>query len=233
MNMQNLPDIASARLPQTYEAAKFALAECHRMDECQNWADKAAALASYAKQAGDTELETMATRIKARAIRRCGELLKQIEPATGAHLKRDGGDPFSRTQAAQDAGLSERQHKTALRVANVPEDQFTSQVESDTPPTITQLANQGKTPREIRPLVDLEGIDPDLYSEGIQVAGVIADFIKMCQNTDPSRICYGFKDYKIKEIQNQIQIIDLWLDIFATTLIGIQNTKTKEQVNGC
>jgi hypothetical protein len=57
---------------------------------------------------------------QARAIRRCGELLKQVKPATGAHRKRDGADPLSRKSAASSAGLSERQRKDALRVASVP-----------------------------------------------------------------------------------------------------------------
>jgi hypothetical protein len=42
-------DISSARLPATYEQAKLALASCERIDECWEWANKAEALASYAK----------------------------------------------------------------------------------------------------------------------------------------------------------------------------------------
>jgi len=56
-----------------------ALATCERIDECKDWADKAAALASYAKQADDQTLHHLATRISARAIRRAGELLQQFE----------------------------------------------------------------------------------------------------------------------------------------------------------
>jgi len=41
----NLPSIAAAKLPASYEAAKIALAECSRIDECKNWANKAEALA--------------------------------------------------------------------------------------------------------------------------------------------------------------------------------------------
>jgi hypothetical protein len=48
--------------------------------------DKAAALASYAKQAGDDEMMKTAVRIRDRAIRRAGELLKQIEPASTMQL---------------------------------------------------------------------------------------------------------------------------------------------------
>ncbi|OWK19384.1 hypothetical protein AJ88_45695 [Mesorhizobium amorphae CCBAU 01583] len=71
--------MANARLPQSYASARTALANCAQLDECQDWADKAAALASYAKQANDSGLMKMAVRIRDRAIRRAGELLKQIE----------------------------------------------------------------------------------------------------------------------------------------------------------
>ena len=63
----------------------------------------------------------MARQIKARAIDRCGDLLREIEPASGEHtdLDADGSVPrLTRESAASDAGLSERQRKTALRVAN-------------------------------------------------------------------------------------------------------------------
>jgi len=44
-----LPSIASAKLPATYESAKVALRECTELDECQKRADKAEAIASYAR----------------------------------------------------------------------------------------------------------------------------------------------------------------------------------------
>jgi hypothetical protein len=60
----------------------------------------------------------------ARAIQRCGEILRAIQPAANQHQAaeraQDGAVP-SRSQAASDAGLSERQRKTALQVANVPQ----------------------------------------------------------------------------------------------------------------
>ncbi len=66
----------------------------------------------------------------ARASRRCGELLRAIEEARGKQVRRDDGTiqagavPNGRARAATEAGLSERQRKTALRVANIPEDEF-------------------------------------------------------------------------------------------------------------
>ena len=89
------------------------------------------ALASYAKQSQDDSLEKYATRIKARATRRCGELLQETEPSKGGSKThkgtRDAAGLSTRTSAATTAGLSERQGKTALRVAAVPKDEFERQ----------------------------------------------------------------------------------------------------------
>ncbi len=56
-----------------------ALASCERIDECKTWANKAEALASYAKMADDDSLRLLADRIQARAVRRMGELLKEFD----------------------------------------------------------------------------------------------------------------------------------------------------------
>jgi len=144
-----LPSIAKAKLPATYEGARVALAECSRIDECQDWADRAEALASYAKQAQDDELRKMADRIQARAIRRCGELLQQISEARGRPKangaeNREGTLPnYGRTRAATDAGLSEHRRKTAIRVSRIPDPEFEEAVEGDEPATVTALAERG------------------------------------------------------------------------------------------
>lgn len=67
----------------------------------------------------------MAQRIKARAIRRTGELLKQIESAKGKvnqhTVQRGDASPLqTRAAAARQVGLSPDQQKLAIRVANVP-----------------------------------------------------------------------------------------------------------------
>ncbi len=80
--------VCDAPLPIVYERATKALAECARIDECQDWANKAKALASYARQSKDDTLRKMADRIQARAIRRCGELLKQVEAGQGSRTDR-------------------------------------------------------------------------------------------------------------------------------------------------
>jgi hypothetical protein len=172
-----LPSTALARLPATYEAAKTAIAKCVEIDECKDWADKAAALASYAKQAEDDELLKQCTRIKARAMQRCGELLKGIGPKKGGRPK-TGADTDTnssvRKKVADAAGLSPRQAVTAVRVANVPAESFERQIESDAPPTVTELARQGT---KSVPLADvLAGRDPDDFKMATRLLGHLSRF---------------------------------------------------------
>jgi hypothetical protein len=150
-----LPAMADAPLPMAYENARTALARCNSLDECQSWADKAAALASYARQANDDSLLTLAKRIQGRAVRRAGELLKQIKPQPGKRTDLQPNDgAVTRLQAADDAGMSERQRVTAMRVAEVPAAEFEAAIESPAPPTITEIAEAGRTKRPITPLGD-------------------------------------------------------------------------------
>jgi hypothetical protein len=63
-------------------------------------ADRAEVMASYAKQAKDDALEVLAIKIRARTIRRCGELLRAIErPRPGGRPAKNGvgAYPVSRT----------------------------------------------------------------------------------------------------------------------------------------
>jgi hypothetical protein len=134
--LPDLPNVSKARLPETHKNAVIALERCMKTDECQKWAKKAEALASYAKQANDTALRKMADRIQARAIRRCGELLQQIKSESKANLK----------QGSRRAGALPSETR-ALRVANVPKDQFDKQVESENPPTAGWRSKERSPPQ--------------------------------------------------------------------------------------
>jgi hypothetical protein len=85
----------------------------------------------------------VAMRIKGRAIRRRGELLKEIEAAKNQHDARSragGGAPTGRLDAAAAAGLSKDQTVQALRVASVPAPVFEVMVARPKPATVTELA---------------------------------------------------------------------------------------------
>jgi hypothetical protein len=218
----NLPPMADARLPANYETAKLALAECSRVDECQDWADKMAAMTSYAKQADDPELAKMCRRIQARALERCGELLKQIPDAKRGPKLTDGADTelsalVGRMQSARAAGLSERQTVTALRVANVPKGEFERRVESDNPPTVTALADQGKKPT-LRPLVDLGDRTPEEFKAATALLGMADRIGRVAQCLDIAQAVRGLSPPERQRVIRDVASAQNWLNSIAAAL---------------
>lgn len=216
--METLPeniDVSSAALPASYEAAKTALANCSSIDECQEWANKAQALASYAKQADDDTLEKYAIRIRARAVRRCGELLKQFD-GRGDHMKKEAAHPSQNDIAAQ-AGMSEHQTKQAVRVANVPEETFDAAVDGEQKTTITKLAEMGK--KKINPYPEAAPA-PKGFTRATQAIGTVNEFAKFCRNNDPIHVAGGVLEYEVSDLRSDITTIDNWLDRFVVNLKG-------------
>lgn len=215
MNHTHLPSVASAQLPARYEAAKTAIAECFQIDECKDWSDKAQALASYARQSEDKEMEKHAMRIRARAISRCGELLKEIEKANGANQNiTDGSGPKVQTRkdAATEAGLSERQAKQAIRVANIPKENFEALIESDSPPTITKLADMGKGKSTAVPVYEKQGMTKKEFQAGMYLAGALDDYLKECRAHDPADVVAGRTDDERESLRKSIEAVDQYHD---------------------
>ena len=117
--LENLPHVSKAKLQERYNAAKQALANCDCIDECKACAARMEALACDARQANDTVLEDLVMRIRAKAVQRCSELLKEIpseqRKRTDQKLHARGGTELSPSeQAPKDAGLFECEAKTAV-----------------------------------------------------------------------------------------------------------------------
>lgn len=211
-----LPDGSDARLPVAYEAARKSLQECERLDECKNWSDRAAALASYARQAKDESLFRTAQRIQARAVRRCGELLKQIPSASGTRTDLQPHDgAVTRLGAAQEAGLSERQKVTALRVASVPENDFDRRIEGPEPPTVTTLAQLGTVPRT---RIVMDEPDANANPEVARALAGLLNFAEFCRGNNAEDTARGVPRGDLPAVQRCIGLIDRWLDRFITHL---------------
>jgi len=206
----NLPSIHDARLPAVYERAKSALMECYRVDECRDWADKWIALASYGRQADDETLFKTAVKIKARAIRRAGELLREFD-ARGDHRKSTPDGTFSQRQAAEAGGFSKKQEVQAVRVANVPEPEFEALIESEHPPTITALAELGKKTQP-KPLIDLNGRDPEDFYTATRGQGAIEHLADVALSCEAAAVARGSLDHEVAEILGHIATIRLWID---------------------
>jgi hypothetical protein len=214
-------DLPNARLPVAYQEATQALAVCERVDECREWANKAEAIAAYARMADDETLLKTAVRIKARAIKRCGELLQQFQvgPQGGRPRKNAGGaSPVSQAEAGRQAGMSPDQIKDSVRVANVPDDDFERLVESDDPPSVTQLAELGKTSRPAPP--PPEPPKPPGFAQATQFIGEVAQLAARCRANPPGIILSGMADDGLKMVQADLDCVREWLSDFCGLLPG-------------
>lgn len=206
------PAKVAARLPINYVAAREAIAECAKVDECKSWADKAMAIASYAKQANDDELEKIAKRIKARAIRRGGELLAAIKPDKGGRTRvGTGPSSLTRKATAKQAGLSPRQAKQMLRTSNIPKDVFENAVESDDPPSAEKLGDLGTK----KNVVDLKGRDPEDFKAATQLIGVVQRFKKDIAKIDMVAAKRGADVDELEELLADVQEIERLLGALA------------------
>lgn len=133
--------VKGAPLPVRYDAAVQALAVCESIDECKDWADRAAAMASYYRQSKNVAMEESARRIRLRAKRRVGELLLQIKGSAprGAKGRIQTGGETPRTAAARAVGLSETQTRNVVRIARIPMPEAEAAIETSPPPTEAQL----------------------------------------------------------------------------------------------
>jgi hypothetical protein len=113
-----------------YEAARSALAECHRVDEVKDIRDKAQAMAAYARQAKDQELIQYATEIKVRAERKAGELLSQMK--VRGELTPHGGDRKSESRSEttnlNSVGITPDQSSRWQQLASMSEEHFEAAV---------------------------------------------------------------------------------------------------------
>jgi hypothetical protein len=208
----------AGKLPVSYEQARAVLSSCARVDECKEWADKAAALASYARQADDKTLLKYAVRIQSRAIKRAGQLLKQYDGRGGDRTKTAGSDgsalPPSQRQAAADADMSERQQLTAVRVASIPDELFDAQVESDNPPTVTDLAEQGK---KSAPKAEA----PPGFAEATKFIGEIERLHAFLTDAHPDLILGGMRQFEIESAKPIAAALVEWLQQFIAQTGGV------------
>lgn len=215
----------NAALPMSYQAVVTALSECDRVDECKDWADKAEALKSYARQAGDPRLMNFAMRIQGRAVRRAGELLNMISSQRGGDRKSEqyqndgGGTLISRTEAARDAGMSERQQVTATRVANVPAAEFERQIESETPPTITKLADMGRIPRQ----QPAEPPKPPGFAAATNFMNLAEKLASFCAENDPAVIAPAILEHEKAQLHSDLSTINAWTQRLTAKLEGSEN----------
>jgi hypothetical protein len=126
-----------------YDHAAEYLAKCEHVDEVKEIRDKARAATIYAAQAKNHEMEFRAARIRLRAERRCGELLKQMRQDGTRHsghgdqtAESPDGTPLP---TLADFGISKRQASDWQQIADIPQEEFEKFLQSAVPSTAKLL----------------------------------------------------------------------------------------------
>lgn len=202
-----------ARLPVNYEEARRTLEVCASVDECAAWRNGAEALAAYARMAHDDELLNLATRIKARAERRLGELLMVYDGRGGDRSKNGSVSTFAptRREVAAAAGLTKDAQVRCVRVANVPAAEFEAAVERPRPLTVAQLANLGRSQRSMSSR-DTHAAAAHLINEPVRL------FARHCRQPHTSDGARHVRPEDVAEMLMVTRDIADWIDEFAEKL---------------
>lgn len=200
-------------IPVSYQKAVTAIKECDAIDEAKDWADKMSALALYYKQSKDKTLEDYAKRIRIRAERRMGELLRQfdgkgkrndLELSTVDHTK------LTQKQVAEDIGLSKWQKDQSIQISNIPEETFNQMVDSENIPTLTQLAELG-TNKTIK-VVNKNNKDSWKVNERLK------EISKLLKEYDAIYTIEGMDKDLIESTVKIISEIENWFDTFMVNI---------------
>ncbi len=221
MAATQLVPVKDAKLPVSYERAREALEKCRLVDECKDWADKAAALAAYGRQAKDPTLVKNAMHIQGRALRRAGELQAEVEPKRGANQNiRAPEDPkvLTRKSFAASGGLSPNQAKQALRIAAIPEAEFEAAFEGPTAPSMKALAKQGTKPSPKPSTEHLKGRSPEDFSASIKARGAMRDMAELCGQVSPAAAVRGANEYDLPKMRAWVETIDDWITVIRREL---------------
>jgi hypothetical protein len=221
-----LPAIAETGFPVSYEEARQAIAKCESPFKCRTMADQAAAMAVYARMRDDTDLLNRAVRLQAWAARRWGELDKTLHPDRRQENLKQGArnvvdhisveqpkntnfveEPQSGKRPAPPDGTTEYQRVVSRRLAAIPEAEFARQVESENPPTVTQLAEQGKVSR----VRDPEYSGPAVNNNTCQAIQVFAQFVA---SADAAELAQAVTVEEAQMVREMVTRAARWLTKF-------------------
>jgi hypothetical protein len=194
----------STQLPVQYTEACKALAACQRLDEAKSYADKADALAAWAKIYQSDKAAVEARRLKLHAYRRMNELAEQIRPKQGGVKgKKNGGTLPGPTSLLQEFGLTRAKANSVRKIGQLKPHRF------------EEIVNAARvlSPEQVR---IREGSGSDTYIAWTLIGG--PKFRAYCRKFDAKEIARGLRpDESQKALQTCVEIRQ-WLDRFESYL---------------
>lgn len=220
MNLNKLPvvirdQIPHARLPVNYEAAKIAIIECAKVDECKEWVDKAAAIATYAKQACDNSLKDAAIRIQLRAESRLGELLLEYDE----QRKKSKERLPTKSEFARDNGVSYALERVVIPMARVPRETRDELIEATPPVKRAELSQLGITPKPDSFFIERRRREEQGRVNYYKIHfNEVVKFIKWTKDNDARESAQEVPHKELQWVKDQLPKLLDWLDEFEQHL---------------
>jgi len=172
------------------EACKL-LAECRGIDEAKYWADKASALAAWAKIYHSTRIAREARLLKLHAYRRMAELAKEIKKSNGT----------APAKVLTDQGLKKWEANEVMAVGRVSKEKFEAAVAAAVPPAPSYFK---------RSAVAFNGSVGNAM-RALHYFTIRIDATEMAQQVPPKEVKY---------YQRMVESLSDWLDEFDQHLKG-------------
>lgn len=195
-----------AQLAPNYEAMRHAISICEKVDEIADLADRAVAAQAYYRQSQDVENEIGASRVRVRAERKLGEILKRMaengeRAGQGGDRRSDDAESKLRGATLKDLQIQPDRASRAMQLAAVPEDEFEAALSE---PKIAQprriLAERQTELVPIKKTLNLWGRVRDL---GTAIsAGEVPDIELWRTNLQP---------FQVEELRRSIPVIMAYL----------------------
>ena len=193
--------IRDAIVPVKYDIAVRALVACQNIHEAKLYADKADALAAWAKIYQDDQVRIEARRLKLHAYRRMGTLARELQPGSG--LINSGGSMPGLLAKLKEFGLSRHNACAASAISKISDKEFRKAIESVTP--LTPSAFLRRYPGSSDAWKTIVG---QRTSEGLQ------NFCAFCRKHEPKLLARSLTLSEAKKAKLMATDATEWLDTF-------------------
>lgn len=191
-------------MPVLYAQACKALEACATMDEGKYYADKADALAAWAKIYGSDEDSRAAARLKLKAYARMGALAEELRPSRVS--RKDGsGMEYGARSLLMEHGLSEGQSNAARKLSSLPASEFEEILKNPVAPTTAHR-------RLSRPSRS------ENWNTFGNLPGSPTNFLSYCRRNDAGELAKGMNDDESIRARAIVREAIDWLDEFERCL---------------
>lgn len=198
-----------------YDTMCQAIAACAEVDEVKEIRNQAIAWEEYARQAKDREAEAHLAKIRIRAERKAGQLMKRMERSPGkrtdlAATSRPEGEkldtPLTQTFSEQieQHGISPKEARTWQDLADVPEEKFEQSLAQPGVPTTKGIISDANP----KPPLTIEGVKP--------ATAVFSDWLHEFEQqgfleTDPHALLGAMEPQTANYVQRLAPSVSDWL----------------------